>query len=498
MFQAVDVTVSRLCEAHDAKRTHRFRCPHCLLEVTPRMGDVRAAHFKHTRPSSGCPEYYHGFSNDRQNGAARSRDQSLALWLSPMGNRWALYIEVPEVAESETSLFCDTEMLSSCLTVLRRQSDGLEQSIAVSELWPGGGTNTLLVAPSSVDATMHCQGPWPAGVDRDRWTRHLDALNVAWTVFGAEKGGDFRRYGGDRPLFWGQHTVVVRPQEIPPPQFLSAEALDPVKQAGTQWMAWRVALPAQKNDRVERWFQALGVQIRARTTTTRILTPASSYDESSVAVFTAATPIVTRTPSTASCLLVECDTAMATAEVSPGGGYVQISGARGVTQLRSDVPGDYVEMPVEWHDSVDPVSLPGFWWLVWDGQKIHPHTVHSWYLRDIAVAVDCSLDGVRFDAQCDSPTVPVPSLRRARTSELQRWLEHAAEIATVIEVDAGSLGAVRLEFSCRTSLHSDERPKVAHRRWHDMYALTGRQQVSVPHWRTATRTMMSRRDGWTL
>lgn len=498
MFQAVDITASMLCDAHDAERTHRFRCPHCLLRVTPRIGDVRAAHFKHARPSSGCPEYYHGHNSGLQNRDVTTRERSLALWLSAMGNRWSLYIEVPEVAASETALFPDTEMLSACRTVLRRQSDGHEQSIAVSELWPGGGANMLLVPPSSVDATMYTQGPWPTGVDHDRWIRHLDALNVAGTVFGAEKGGDFRRCGGDRPLFRGQHAVVVRPHEIPPPQFLSAEALDPVQEAGTQWMAWRVTLPTEKNHRVERWFQALGVQIRARASTTRILTPASSYDETNAAVFAAATPIVTRTPSTASCLLVECDTVMSTAEVPQGGGYVQIAGARGMTQLRSDVPGDYVEMPVEWHDPVDPVALPGFWWLVWDGQKIQPHTVHSWDSRDIAVGVDCSLDGVRFDAQCDSPTVPVPSLRRARTSELQRWLEHAAATATVIEVDAGSLGSVRLEFSCRTSSNSDEYPKVAHRRWQDMYALAGRQQVSVPHWRTATRTMISRRDGWTL
>lgn len=499
MKDAFDQRGQALINADRAVPWRLYRCPHCLAEVSLHRGRVYAAHFRHRDASPQCPEYYPGFSGATGSAANAKREVDLPLWLSLQGRAWSLHVEVPEITAGEAVRF-ELDLLPTCMVILRR-TDGQEGRIGAGDLWPGEGGNLLQVEPSVLDSALSAAGPWPPTVEKGRWHRNLGGMRAAGTVFGREKGGNFRRVDKGRPVFRGQEAVVVAMYPGTPPTAASPLRLDSVPADGGQWLAWQVTIPDEPSIQVDGWLKELSIEVRERAASTRVLTPPTCFEDG-VAVFDTAQVLLVQVPRRATNLLAESGGHYAWVDnLRPDGALVEVGGALGAVQLRSDARQDRVEARLTPSPSVQPGGIPPLWQLGWGERQVLPHSSGTWDSRDIEITVRCDLAGVRFNARATAPGGAVPPLDRAHAPELQRWLRRATENADEVEVDAGALGSVRMVFAPAppaSAAGSDSSPGRADSRWQDAYQLAAERTTTagVPHWRTATRTMIARRGGW--
>lgn len=453
MDLAIDLGNGGLVAARDAERHPGYLCPHCCVQVHLRRGRAKIAHFAHN-PGEGSAqcELYHPGSSVYGIAGDPLADGGMPLYLhlNSDDHGWTMFIEcdVLSIAESRNTAY---GLLFFDGLVLNRPGEQ-PRKVRADALAAGSGRNRITITPSRQKLSVRMIGTWPRSIRSNRWQRNLVGLPRGGAVFVKFRGGTYRRYDSMTSVYWGDSVVVVRPDAVIPPTELSPVQLGTVPTAAGTWHAWRVVLPSVARRAVIDWLADFGVVVETRRSRTRIVTPPVEYAGDGKPRFLLGEPVVATVAEAASILIAESDVTISAlklpgrARAASEQGIAVTAIESGPLRLRTNVPRDVINSEIVTETSVDRDSFTPIWFLRHGETMLAPFNASEETDIEAQIEIHSELAGLTFTATVHSMDGRVETRHNDGALQLSKWLRRFRGNTRLIEVDAGNLGFVRLEF----------------------------------------------------
>jgi hypothetical protein len=301
MQYAIDRRTKRVVQADQVRRTElnrAYECPVCKGEVHYRraMGQSPQPGFAHNAhvARQDCHLYHPSFGAESgglwgegpEPEPVSEIDLCLDDPLNDMGS-WSLFLRFPEISDLGNARL--RSLTAGSVTVVTGSSSA---SIALMDLRPGVGSGRLVVPPSMSPYEASPAGQWPPDLSSDRWSGTCEGLNPRGTPFVLRKGEWERlREGGELEL--GSEIRIVADVRNPPPPACSVEVLAAKAHSKLEWRVWRVFLPDGISASLDRWAEAINVNLASPADEIAVLGTPQGFD-SNGPVFTTGHSFIAR------------------------------------------------------------------------------------------------------------------------------------------------------------------------------------------------------------
>lgn len=434
MKRAMDWHSQSLIDADVADKTHPFQCPTCWTDVILAQGEVNAAYFRHKDQSLRCPDYQPGSSTSAQ--WSNQHDPRLTLRLSCVDDKWTLYFKLPEIQPNEIAR--GSQNLKGMNVALQHRNNRITQ-VNGYELWPGSGTSTVTVNPANPIDRIFTQGDWPKW-DLKRWNNKVQNIPRKGAVFSQDRGGDYVLCTESRPLYLGRSAVFVAPEQTLPPKWISSRKLD----THDGFAAWHFTAPRAAETSYSRWLTKFGTTIAKVQDPSRILTPPIDYRNADMHVIPSDDCAIIAPSSIASAIVAQSSLDFQPLRLDMPGELVRLSGSFRTARLRTR-SGDELHVTKENLPDPGELSVHSQHWNIVIGSNIcRPYSsVDIDEIREPRLEFDTEL-ALRFTATVQYPGKTIKRLANANSYALRDWLERVESSASLLEVDAGSFGIIRI------------------------------------------------------
>ena len=465
---AKDRHTGKIVDAADARRS-TFLCPTCRGRVFLRSGSEREPHFAHFsgEGSADCEEYHPGLGGfglgEKAASLVDDTAEALGLAVALNGPAWDILLRLPEVPSSELG----TASLASLSSASVGISCGESRigSVSALELRPGVGLARAEVPPSLRGYSCHPTGAWPAGVHLARWNATTRGLSATGTFFRL-RAGEWTRIRDRSLVEWGEKLLLVADDRCPPPPVVNAERADGISSAGLLWRLWRISLPVAPHGAFDTWLVRLGHVGGPPPWRLRCLSvPVALTDEGPR--YEVGVPLVVEFVAPGAGV-----TAMVSLALGTNTHGSQVTADRDVTffgEIASDLPeSGTIEVVaqslirerfefIEHHAPVvdSPrlrVRVGSREWESWNS----PPSARAERGGDVSIEV--GVEGVRLDLVAWLRGDRRRVLTRATPQDAARLLSELLPDATLVEIDAGNLGRVRIRVGSAACVE-DEIPE---------------------------------------
>jgi hypothetical protein len=447
-------------EAAEAANRPDYTCPSCGGGVFLRSGSVREAHFAHYAGGTPDCEEYHSGSSTGTAGAADDPDLEEELELvADAEDDWSLALRLPGMADRDLGGGSLPSLQNGAIEVFA--GDVLVRRVSALDVRPGTTGARALVPPTSNEYRTEPVGRWPPLINLDRWRGNANGLGQLGTLF-RFRGGEWTRAAEGSVVRWGDRLVVVANERSAPPRESSPVPADLTATSTGRWRLWRIVLPEVPTDAVANWLDRLGYAAAPPKWRVTALSVPQAYDEARRPSFFVGEPvllkIVAPSPSGATSLHLcvgEHDAEFAVRAAVAEQVLRVTSTATGLvtaTLAIEDRPhADFVFVARPSLEELRATlrALPRL--RIWlDERCLEPWESDHWIERNTA-RVPC----VRVEPGVDDVRVAVVTFASGgrRASRRLRSEDAAVQVAEAladpacagIEIDAGPLGAIRIQ-----------------------------------------------------
>lgn len=286
---AKETNSGRIVAAAEASRWHSYVCPRpgCSGRVFLRAGSDRRAHFAHfaNEGTPACDEYHPGAwtgpSPTPVPTVGEEEPATLGLVLNEFDGVWALQLRLPEVPRDELGEAGLTTLRTALVDVFAGPRRHVQ--ISALDLRPGVGAARVLVPPSLQEYRTEPTGTWPATIDSRRWSLRSRGLHAAGTLFRLRQG-EWTRLLADSAVHQGETLMLLADRRSPPPAELQRSLHFEMSNAGIQWAWWEVQIP-DSLDSAGQWLSRLGHVLVPKPWQLTLLTPARGFTEDGTPLF---------------------------------------------------------------------------------------------------------------------------------------------------------------------------------------------------------------------
>ncbi|QOW00166.1 hypothetical protein RCF27_07115 [Rhodococcus pyridinivorans] len=290
--------------------------------------------------------------------------------------------------------------------------------------------------------------------------------------------------------------VLVGPAHCAPPGALDVDSLSTISTSEGTWHAWLVRLPRAFDSTTYRWLSKFGITVEQRREKTRIVSPPIEYGAGGAPRFLLGDPIVVAPSPQASVLAAESYATMNAKSL----GRRRVAGSMpayavtaiesGALRLRTDAERDVARVDIVPEGDIESNLSAAVWCVRHADDVLLPYTSHRFATHEVGFVLHTDIPALRFSVTADFLDDRTESIRSADTTAATEWIRQRLAAATGIEIEAGNLGFLRLEFPRQTP-HGEAgaRPVRARRsNWPAAYALSSDTDSNpvVPHWQIGT------------
>jgi hypothetical protein len=490
---AKDLSSGKIVAAEDASRWRSYECPRpgCGGSVFLRNGGSRRAHFAHRagEGTEACDAYFPGGSGvggeaDTPAPAVEDSPSDLGLIVDQLDGEWRVGLRLPEIPRDEIG--------DASLSVLRPA--GVEVSvggtvvsrISALDLRSGVGAARVPVRPVVQEYRARAVGPWPSGINTERWQRQARGIDARGTLFRL-RGGEWTRLVNGSGVHHGEGLIVLADDRSPPPASIVTQthAHFPVGSAGPRWTLWGVRIPEEPVSGVTAWLHRLGHTLVPKPWSVDLATPPRARNERGAPVFWIGdTPVaVLQAPRchAEAQMWLKAGTNSTTASVKAtesGSAFVAIASQDvgpvrlTVAERGADIDVTFIQRParaatLEQLTKTRRVRL-------WLGAV----AIEAWRDSKTKVYLERALPDVRVDLGAEGARARVTAWERGKQRSsggldargAERVIAEALPTASRIEVDANNFGRVEIVIA-RMAVERHERSSGSNRlAWFDHVA----------------------------
>ena len=430
-------------------------CPTCGGRVFLRSGAEREPHFAHYRGvgSPDCEQYHPSPSSfaagDEACHPVDSAPESFELAVALRGSAWQLLLRLPEIDASELAMTSLSALARARVEI--SCADSVVAAVSALELRPGVGLAWAEVPPSLRQYDSRPEGTWPNWAGSSRWSTATPGLSAKGSLF-RFCAGEWTRLRQGAFVDWGQSLLLVAHDQCPPPDPLVAEKADVISHRGLHWSLWKISLPSVPDESIEAWLNGFDHQPRPPSWSLRLLSVPTTltddlphYEPGVPVVVELGAPGASATAAI-SCALGESVHTMQVTADRAGSlfgeilsdvseiGTIEVLGRSGASESFEFIERQF---PL--------VGSPGL------RVRIAEHEWKPWSSPPAAkaqrggdVEIDFGVDGVRVDIVVWLRGGRRRVRPRVTPREAERLLAELLVDATLVEIDAGNFGHLRI------------------------------------------------------
>jgi hypothetical protein len=286
MQYAIDRRTKRVVQADQVRRTDRnraYECPVCKAEVhyrramglSPEPGFAHNAHVARQDCHLYHPSFGVGSPESWGETPATEHINRIDLCLDDHlddKHTWSLFLRFPEISDLGNARL--RALTAGSVSIVTGNSS---TSISLMDLRPGVGSARLVVPPSMSTYEASPTGQWPPDLSSDRWSGSCAGLNPRGTPFVLRKGEWERLREGGKLELGSEIRIIADVRNAPPPA-CSVEAMSVKPHNKLEWRMWRVFLPDSNSASLDRWAEAINVNLASQADEVALLGVPQGFD----------------------------------------------------------------------------------------------------------------------------------------------------------------------------------------------------------------------------